>query len=66
MLLYRDVPKETIKNLKVGDYFVDSEIVIIQKKGNLISIVTKAGSVFKAHQKTSAFNVFKKAAKDAK
>jgi hypothetical protein len=63
MLIFKAVPKERIKSLKIGDFFVDSEIVNIQKKPNLISIVTRAGSVFNAHEKPRTFNVFKKKTK---
>jgi hypothetical protein len=41
MLLYRDVPKEEIKKLKVGDFFIDSEIVSLKKGLYMISFVTK-------------------------
>jgi hypothetical protein len=56
----RGVPKEEIKKLRAGDFFMDEEIVTIQKRPNLISIVTRAGSVFNAHEKTETFTVFKK------
>ncbi|MDR2741097.1 MAG: hypothetical protein LBB98_02965 [Treponema sp.] len=39
---------------------MDSEIVAIQRRYNVISIVTRASSVFNAHEKMKAFNVFKK------
>jgi hypothetical protein len=60
MLLLKDVPKAEIRKLKKGDFFVDSEIINIQRKLSLISIVTRAGSVFNAHEKQKSFNVFKK------
>jgi hypothetical protein len=60
MLILKAVPKAEIKNLKIGDFFMDSEIVNIQRKFNLISIVTRAGSVFNLHEKPQTFNVFKK------
>jgi hypothetical protein len=60
MLLLKGVPKAEIKKLKIGDFFVDSEIVNIQRKPKLVSIVTRAGSVFNAHWKSTYFNVFKK------
>jgi hypothetical protein len=44
----------------LGLSFVDSEIVAIQRRYNVISIVTRASSVFNAHEKMKAFNVFKK------
>ncbi|MDR1127781.1 MAG: hypothetical protein LBL20_00590 [Treponema sp.] len=46
--------------LKVGDYFVDSPIVFIQKRPNSVSIVTESGSVFNACVKPRSYNVFKK------
>ncbi|MDR2738997.1 MAG: hypothetical protein LBB68_04090 [Treponema sp.] len=60
MLVLRGVPKEAIKRLRAGDFFMDGPIIKIQKKPKLISIVTMAGSVFNAHEKPNAFNVFKK------
>jgi hypothetical protein len=60
MLILKGVLKAEIEKLKIGDFFVDSEIVNIQKKLHLISIVTRAGSVFNAHKKLQTFNVFKK------
>jgi hypothetical protein len=60
VLVLKGVPREKIRGLRVGDFFVDSEIVLIQKKGRVISITTKAQSVFNAHEKTGTFNVFKK------
>jgi hypothetical protein len=60
VLVLRGVPKEEIKNLKAGDFFLDEEIAAIQRKRNVISIVTRAGNVFNAHEKTKTFNVFKK------
>jgi hypothetical protein len=56
----RGVSKEEIRRLRVVDFFVDSEIVAIQRRYNVISIVTRANSVFNAHEKMKAFNVFKK------
>jgi hypothetical protein len=60
MLLYRDVPKEEIKKLKVGDFFIDSEIVSLKKGHYMISFVTKTGNLYTAHEKLKTFNVFKK------
>jgi hypothetical protein len=60
MLVLKGIPKAEIKNLKIGDFFVDSEIINIRKKSNLISIITRTGSVFNAHEKPQTFNVFKK------
>jgi hypothetical protein len=60
VLVLRGVPKAEIKRLRSGDFFMDGEIINIQKKPNLISIVTRAGSVFNAHEKPQSFNVFKK------
>jgi hypothetical protein len=64
VLILRGVPKEGIKKLKAGDFFMDGEIINIQKKPNLISIVTRTGSVFNAHEKPKTFNVFKKIRKE--
>jgi hypothetical protein len=64
MLLFRGLAKEKIDELKVGDIFVDSPIVFIQRKHNIVSIVTKAGYVFNAHKKFHAYNVFRKKCKD--
>jgi hypothetical protein len=64
MLLLRGVAKEKIDALKVGDFFVDSPIVFIQKRRSIISIVTKTGNVFNAHLKIHAYDVFKKKRKD--
>jgi hypothetical protein len=60
VLVLREVPKEEIKKLRAGDFFMDEEIINIQRKHNLISIVTKTGNVFNAHEKQYGFNVFKK------
>jgi hypothetical protein len=60
VLVLRAVEKEKIDVLKVGDFFVDSPIVFIQKRPNIVSIVTESGSVFNAHVKPGSYNVFKK------
>ncbi|MDR0710659.1 MAG: hypothetical protein LBF77_11405 [Spirochaetaceae bacterium] len=60
MLVLKGVLKEEIRKLKIGDFFIDSEIVNIQRKSNLISIITRAGGVFNAHEKQRTFNVFKR------
>jgi hypothetical protein len=60
MLVLKGVLKEEIRKLKIGDFFMDSEIVNIQRKSNLISIVTMSGDVFNAHEKQRTFNVFKR------
>jgi hypothetical protein len=60
VLVSKGVPRGEIEKLKVGDFFMDGEIVNIQKKSNLVTIVTGAKSVFHAHNKTKTFNVFKK------
>jgi hypothetical protein len=66
VLVLRKVPKEAIRKLRVGDFFVDSEIVTIQRKAKVVSIVTRAGSAFNAHEKTGTFNVFKKVKRPAR
>jgi hypothetical protein len=66
VLVLRGVPKEGIRKLRVGDFFMGEEIVYIQRKPNLISIVTKNGSVFNAHEKPKVFNVFKKVKRPAR
>jgi hypothetical protein len=60
MLILKAVPKAEIRKLKIGNFFVDSEIGNIQRKSNLISIVTMRGSVFNLHEKPQTYNVFKK------
>jgi hypothetical protein len=65
MLLFRGLEKEKIDMLKVGDLFLDSPIVFIQRKRNIVSIVTEAGYVFNAHRKFHAYNVFRKNRKRA-
>jgi hypothetical protein len=65
MLLFRGLAKETIDALKVGDLFADSPIVFIQRKRNIVSIVTKSGYVFNAHKKFHAYNVFRKKLKNS-
>jgi hypothetical protein len=60
MLLQKGVPKEEIKKLKVGDFFIDSEIVSIKKGHYMLSFVTKTGNLFTAHEKLKTYNVFKK------
>jgi hypothetical protein len=61
MLVYRGFEREKINTLKAGDFFVDSSIVSIRQKDNIISIVTESGSVFNAHIKSRTIcNVFKK------
>ncbi|MDR2739245.1 MAG: hypothetical protein LBB68_05390 [Treponema sp.] len=65
MLVLRGVPKGEIRKLRVGDFFMGEEIVYTQRKSNLISIVTKNGGVFHAHEKPKYFNVFKKTKRPA-
>jgi hypothetical protein len=60
VLVLRGVPKEAIRKLRAGYFFMGEEIVSTQRKLNYISIVTKNGSVFNAHEKPKVFNVFKK------
>jgi hypothetical protein len=60
VLVSKGVPRGEIEKLRVGDFFMDSEIVSIQKQSNLVTIITGAKSVFHAHNKTKTFNVFKK------
>jgi hypothetical protein len=60
MLIMTDMPKGEVKNLKKGDRFLDSEIINLQKKERLISIVTRDGSVYTIHQKQKGYRVFKK------
>lgn len=60
MLLLKGVPKDEIKKLKIGDFFIDSEIVSLKKGHYMISFVTKAGTLFTAHEKLKTYNVFKK------
>jgi hypothetical protein len=60
MLLLRGVPKEEIKKLRVGDFFIDSEIVSMKKGHYMISFFMKSGDLFTAHEKLKTYNVFKK------
>jgi hypothetical protein len=60
MLLLRGVPKEEIKKLKVGDFFIDSTIVRLKKGHYMISFFMESGSLFTAHEKLKTYNVFKK------
>jgi hypothetical protein len=60
MLLCRGVPKEEIKKLKVGDFFIDGEIVRLKKGHYMISFLTTTGNFFTAHEKLKTYNVFKK------
>jgi hypothetical protein len=62
----RGVPKEEIRRLRAGDFFMGEEIVNTQRKSNLISIVNKNGSVFNANEKPKVFNVFKKTKRPAR
>jgi hypothetical protein len=65
VLVSKGVPRGEIEKLRVGDFFMDGEIVTIQKQSNLVTIVTGAKSVFHAHNKTKTFNVFKKVKRQA-
>jgi hypothetical protein len=58
MLLYKEVPKETIEGLRKGHYYEGLEIINIQRWRNVISIVTRNGDVFNAHDKWFHYNVF--------
>jgi hypothetical protein len=66
MLLLRGVPKEEIKKLKVGDFFIDSEIIKLKKGHYMISFYMKSGDLFTAHEKLKTFNVFKKTTAEQK
>jgi hypothetical protein len=60
MLLMRGVPKEEIKKLKVGDFFIDSAIVRMKPGHYMISFFMESGNLFTAHEKLKTYNVFKK------
>jgi hypothetical protein len=60
MLLMKGVPKEEIKKLKVGDFFIDSAIVRLKKGHYMISFFMESGNLFTAHEKLKTYNVFKK------
>jgi hypothetical protein len=60
MYITPDISREEIKKLKKGDTFMGSEIVNLQQKNNLISIVTRNGDVFNIHKNHPDYRVFKK------
>jgi hypothetical protein len=60
MLLKKGIPREEIEALKPGDFFIDSSIVSIQRKGNITTIVTLSGAIYHAHLKRVSYNLFKR------
>jgi hypothetical protein len=59
MLIRKDAPKQEIRSLKRGDFFIDGEIVSIQKTDRIISIITSADNVYNAHMKNGAYRIFR-------
>jgi hypothetical protein len=59
MLLQKGVPKELIRSLRQGDFFIDGEIVSLWKRNNIVSIITSAGNKYNAHMKTGDYSVFR-------
>jgi hypothetical protein len=58
MLIARGVPREQIKNLKMGDSFLGAEIVRLFRENSFTRIHTSAGKIFTLHQKPWGYNVF--------
>jgi hypothetical protein len=59
MLLQKHVPKQEIRSLRKGDFYVDGEIVSIQNTGRIVSIITSAGNLYNAHIKNGDYTVFR-------
>jgi hypothetical protein len=59
MLIQKGVPKNEIKALRQGDFYIDGEIVSIQRKGRIVSIITSAGNLYNAHMKTGDYSIFR-------
>ncbi|MDR2374878.1 MAG: hypothetical protein LBD96_00400 [Treponema sp.] len=59
MLLRKHVPKQEIRALRKGDFYVDGEIVSINKTPRMVSIITSAGNLYNAHMKTGDYTVFR-------
>jgi hypothetical protein len=48
-----------IRSLKKGDFYIDGEIVSLQKTPGIISIITSAGNLYNAHMKRGDYSVFR-------
>jgi hypothetical protein len=53
------VPKQEIRSLKAGDFYVDGEIVSVSKTPRMVSIITSAGNLYNAHMKCGDYTVFR-------
>ncbi|MDR2305226.1 MAG: hypothetical protein LBE10_11650 [Treponema sp.] len=60
MLIMPDTSRAEIKKLKKGDVFLGSEIINLQRKDGLISIVTRDGDMYTIHTKHPEYRIFKK------
>ena len=60
MLIIRNAPlNEGIINLKRGSFFIDGEVVFLQKVKRMISVVTNKGSLYNIHLKDdNTYSVF--------
>jgi hypothetical protein len=59
MLLQKGVPMKEIRSLNKGDFYIDGEIVSIQKTPRLVSIITSGGNLYNAHMKCGDYSVFR-------
>jgi hypothetical protein len=48
-----------IRSLRKGDFYIDGEIVSIQKTSRIVSIITDAGNLYNAHMKRGDYTVFR-------
>jgi hypothetical protein len=59
MLVQKGVPVKEIGGLKKGDFYIDGEIVSVQKRGKIVSIITSTGNLYNAHMKCGDYSVFR-------
>jgi hypothetical protein len=59
MLVRKGVPMKEIRFLKKGDFYIDGEIMSIQKTPRIVSIITSAGNLYNAHMKCGDYSVFR-------
>jgi hypothetical protein len=59
MLVQKNAPVGEIKALKAGDVYMGSVIESVNKKGRIISFITKNGDLYSAHLKNKYYNVFR-------
>jgi hypothetical protein len=59
MLIKKGVPMKEIRSLRKGDFYIDGEIVSIQKTPRIVSIITSAGNLYNAHMKCGDYSVFR-------